>query len=143
MKLTFQPKLEGIPRKEDLDLFYFKIDEFNIASTGKSAGNRDIIFFIRDIEDKIIGGIRGSFNNSGWLYINAIWVDKEIRNKGYGTLLIQSIEKEAKAKGGTNSYLHTFSSQAPEFYKKLGYEVFAELENFHQEFSKIFLRKKL
>jgi predicted acetyltransferase len=58
-------------------------------------------------------------------------------------LLIQSIEKEAKANGGTNSYLHTFSSQAPEFCKKLGYEVFAELENFHQEFSKIFLRKKL
>jgi hypothetical protein len=35
MKLTFQPKLEGNPRKEDLDLFCLKIDEFNILSTGK------------------------------------------------------------------------------------------------------------
>ena len=143
MSVTFQPKREVNPKKEDLDLFYLKIDEFNISATGESTGNRDIVFFIRDAENRIIGGIRGSINNSGWLYINAIWVDEGHRNNGYGTLLMQSIEQEAKANGGTNSYLHTISFQAPEFYKKLGYKVFAELESFHLKYSKFFLRKKL
>ena len=143
MSLTFQPKLEANPTKEELDLFYLKLDEFNISATGESTGNRDIVFFIRDTENRIIGGIRGSLNNSGWLYIYAIWIDKEYRNKGYGTLLMQSIENEAKANGGNESYLHTISFQAPEFYNKFGYKVFAELENFHLGYSKYFLRKKL
>lgn len=143
MNLTFQPKLEVNPSKDDLELFYLNIDKYNISATGKSTGNRDIVFFIRNSENIITGGIRGSLNISGWLYINAIWVDKESRNKGYGTLLMQRIEIEAKANGGTNSYLNTISFQAPEFYRKLGYEMFAELENFHQEYSKIFLKKEL
>ena len=76
------------------------------------------MFFIRSLENKIIGGIRGSLNISGWLYINAIWIDKEYRNKGYGKLLIESIEEEAKVNGGLNSYLNTISFQAPEFYRR-------------------------
>jgi ribosomal protein S18 acetylase RimI-like enzyme len=143
MSLTYQPKLEVDPKKEDLDLFYKNIDEFNISRTGESTGNQDIVFFIRNSRNQIFGGIRGSLNISGWLYIIAIWIDKENRNKGYGTMLMQSIEEEAKANGGTNSYLNTISFQAPEFYKKLGYKVFAELEKFHRDYSKIFLRKEL
>lgn len=143
MSVPLQPKREANPRKEDVDLFYAKIDAFNIAATGESTGNRDIVFFIRDTENTIIGGIRGTLNNSGWLYIIAIWVDAEYRKKGYGTLLMQSMEKEARANGGTNSYLNTISFQAPEFYKRLGYEVFATLDNFHLDYRKIFLKKKL
>ena len=68
---------------------------------------------------------------------------KDTRNQGYATLLMQSIENEAKEKGCKNSYLNTISFQAPEFYKKLGYKKFAELENFHQEYNKLFFRKKI
>lgn len=143
MNSTFLPKLEVNPRHEDLELFHLNLDEFNISATGESTENRDIVFFIRNTENEIVGGIRGSLNISGWLYIIAIWIDENHRNKGYGTLLMQSIEKEAKANGGTNSYLNTIAFQAPEFYKQLGYQVFAELENFHHQYNKLFLKKKL
>ena len=104
MKTVFLPKIEIDPKKEDIELLKLGIDENNILVTGESTGNQDITFFIRNSEHKIVGGIRGTYNISGWLYINALWVDKNDRNKGYANLLMQSIEIEAKERGCTNSY---------------------------------------
>jgi GNAT superfamily N-acetyltransferase len=143
MKTVFQPKIEIDPKKEDLELLRLGIDENNILITGESTGNQDITFFIRNADNEIIGGIRGTYNISGWLYINALWVDKNYRNQGYATLLMQRMENEAKRNGCKNSYLNTIAFQAPEFYLKLGYKKFAELEKFHHEYNRIFLRKKL
>lgn len=143
MKTVLLPKIEIDPKKEDIELLKLGIDENNILVTGESTGNQDIIFFIRNSEHEIIAGVRGTYNISGWLYINALWVDKNYRNQGYATLLMQSIENEAKEKGCTHSYLNTISFQAPKFYIKRGYKKFAELEKFHHEYSKIFLKKKL
>jgi len=143
MKTIFQPKIEIDPRKEDLELLRLGIDQNNILITGESTGNQDITFFIRNADNEIIGGIRGTYNISGWLYINALWVDKNYRNQGYATLLMQRMENEAKEKGCKNSYLNTIAFQAPEIYVKLGYKKFAELENFHHEYNRIFLRKRL
>ncbi|MBC2734270.1 MAG: GNAT family N-acetyltransferase [Desulfobacteraceae bacterium] len=143
MKTVFQPKIEINPRKEDLELLRLGIDENNILITGESTGNQDITFFVRNADNEIIGGIRGTYNISGWLYINALWVDKNYRNQGYATLLMQCMENEAKRNGCKNSFLNTIAFQAPEFYVKLGYKKFAELENFHHEYNRIFLRKKL
>lgn len=143
MKTVFQPKIEIDPKKKDIELLRLGIDENNILVTGESTGNQDITFFIRNSDNEIIGGIRGTYNISGWLSINALWVDKNYRNQGYATLLMQSIENEAEEKGCKNSYLNTISFQAPEFYMKLGYKKFAELENFHHEYNRIFLKKQL
>lgn len=143
MKTIFQPKIEIDPRKEDLELLRLGIDQNNILITGESTGNQDITFFIRNADNEIIGGIRGTYNISGWLYINALWVDKNYRNQGYATLLMQRMENEAKRNGCKNSYLNTIAFQAPKFYLKLGYKKFAELENFHHEYNRIFLRKRL
>lgn len=143
MKTTFQPKIENDPKKEDLELLRVGIDENNILITGEGTGNQDITFFVRNADNEIIGGIRGTYNISGWLYINALWVDKNYRNQGYATLLMQCMENEAKRNVCKNSHLNTIAFQAPEFYVKLGYIKFAELENFHHEYNRIFLRKKL
>ena len=54
-----------------------------------------------------------------------------------------AIEGEGARHGSTNVYLNTFSFEAPEFYKKLGYTVFAELEDFPPGHKRMFLRKQL
>ena len=141
--MRFQPKLEISPKKEEIDLIGRGIDGNNIATTGTSTDDKHITFFIRDEDERILGGVRGTYNRSGWLYINGIWVANEYRSNGYGTRLMKDIETEAKRKGCTQCYLTTLSFQAPEFYQKLGYEVFATLENFHQHYNKYFLRKKI
>jgi len=143
MNLLYKPELESTPKKEDLDRLRFEIDQNNIAVTGTSTGNKDIVLFIRNSKNNLIAGVQGDYNTSGWLYICCIWVSEEYRSQGYGTLLIRCIESEAKKNGCTNSYLNTIEFQAPEFYKRLGYHVFASLENFHQNYTKYFLKKNL
>ena len=140
--MKFIPILESNPSQEMLDLLGKGIDEFNISKTGFS-GNRDLTFFVRDEQENIIGGVHGNFNQSGWLYISAIWVAESHRSQGIGLDLMEYIEKEAIKNGCVHSYLNTIEFQAPKFYEKMGYEIFATLENFHDGFNKYFLKKEL
>ena len=102
-----------------------------------------LAFFVRDEHGRIVGGVNGNYGTFGWLYVNALWVHESLRGSGYGRELMERIEAEAIRHGCKNSFLNTMSFQAPEFYKKLGYKVFGELEDFPGEHSRIFLRKKL
>ena len=65
--------------------------------------------------------------NWDWLFINVLWVKEELRGQGDGKSPLMHVEEEAQQWGAKNSYLDTFSFQAPEFYKRNGYHVFGEL----------------
>ena len=143
MKTMYRPKIETEPKKEELDLIDQGMDEDSVLVTGRGTGNKEIVLFVRDSKNEIIGGVRGVYNASGWLWVSGLWVTKEYRSKGYGTMLMQGMEAEAKRNGCSKSHLCTFEYQAPEFYKKLGYVVFATLERFHQDYGKLFFRKGL
>jgi GNAT superfamily N-acetyltransferase len=100
-------------------------------------------YFLRDPDGTVCGGVYGFYGSFGWLYIDTLWVSKELRGAGHAIRLMQQIESEAAAHGCTGAYLNTFSFQAPDFYKKLGYTVFGELEDFPTGYTRLFLRKKL
>lgn len=70
-------------------------------------------------------------------------MSEQLRGTGYGTQLIFSIEAEALRNGCKNVYLNSFSFQGVGFYKKLGYRVFGELEDFPEGHSVCCLRKSL
>ena len=114
---TYRPAFEPGPKEADLALIGRGIDENNIIVTGQSTGNKELTFFIRNEKREIIGGIQGTYNNSGWLHINGIWVSEEYRGNGYGTQLMKCIESEAKKHGCTKCHLNTIEHQAPDFYK--------------------------
>jgi GNAT superfamily N-acetyltransferase len=102
-----------------------------------------VAFFLRDEHGQVLGGVNGNFGSFGWLYVNALWVADELRGSGYGRQLMERIEAEAARHGCKNAFLNTMSFQAPEFYRKIGYTVFGELEDFPAGHSRIFLRKTL
>jgi GNAT superfamily N-acetyltransferase len=102
-----------------------------------------VAFFVREDSGKIVGGVNGNYGSFGWLYVNALWVDKRLRGRGYGSELMRRIEAQAIKHNCKHAFLNTMSFQAPVFYKKLGYSVFAELEDFPAEHSRIFFRKRL
>jgi len=52
-------------------------------------------------------------------------------------------EVEARKRGARYAYLDTFDFQAPEFYKKYGYEVFGVLEDFPSGHTRYFMKKQL
>jgi len=130
------------PSDDDVQALLDGLQEFIEARIGKE-DRREIAFFIKDEQDSVVGGVKGGYGNYGWLWIGSLWVSEELRGQGYGTRLMTSIEQEAKQNGCTDSYLNSFSFQAVEFYKKLGYRVFGEMENFPPGHSVCSLTKKL
>jgi len=102
-----------------------------------------VAVFLRDENGLIVGGVSGNYGTFHWLYVDALWVRDDVRGRGHGAQLMDRIEAEAIKHGCKNAFLNTMSFQAPDFYKKIGYTVFAELKDFPGEHSRIFLRKKL
>lgn len=97
---------------------------------------------LRNEEGEVIGGLISSMY---WYILNLsfLWVRKDFQGLGYGTKLLKEAEEIAKQKGCTVIYLDTFDVQAPDFYKKHGYELFGVLENSPKDHSYNFLRKYL
>lgn len=93
-------------------------------------------------QNELLGGIKGH-TQRGWLYVGWLWVHEKSRKSGLGSQLMKLAENEALKRGCHASYLNTYSFQALEFYKKHGYEVFGELNDFPKGHSRIFLKKNL
>lgn len=127
-------------------------DDVSILSAGLASYGQEIVgdtwfrniaFYLRDGSDKIMGGVYGNFGSFGWMYVDTLWVSPELRGSGHGRALMEKIEAEALQYNCHSSYLSTFSFQAPEFYKKLGYEVFGALADFPGHHNRLFLCKCL
>jgi GNAT superfamily N-acetyltransferase len=79
----------------------------------------------------------------GSCYIQDLWVRKALRGQGYGTRLFYAAEQEARTRGCHQVILDSYSFQAPGFYQKHGYEVFAVLEDHPRHHRNYYLRKRL
>lgn len=91
--------------------------------------------------DSILGIIHGKYFG-GWCAITDIAVSEHARGKGVGKALMSHVEAEAKQKDCVGIHLTTLSFQAPEFYKKLGFDIYAELDQFAGG-KRILLKKQL
>ena len=115
----------------------------NITSkTGNMELGRTVQIFIRDKENRVVGGVIGNIFG-GWLYVSLLWVEESLRNKGNGTKLLKMIEDEAVKLGCKYAHLDTYSFEARPFYEKHGYVLFATLNNYPEGHSKYFLKKTL
>jgi ribosomal protein S18 acetylase RimI-like enzyme len=97
--------------------------------------------FIRDDKGKILAGLDAVIR-AGWMFVDNLWVDASLRGQGVGRQLMAQAEVEAVARGCHSAWLDTMSFQAPGFYRKLGYEIFATLD-YPSEHKRHFLRKRL
>ena len=98
--------------------------------------------FARDEEGGLIGGI-SAFIFWGWLFIDRLWVDAGYRGKGVGRRLVSEAERMAVERGIGRSYLFTTRFQALDFYLKLGYSVYGELEGLPEGHTTYHMRKTL
>jgi len=79
----------------------------------------------------------------GWLHLDLLWLQQGLRGQGWGHPLLRAAKEEARQGGCHDAYLDTFSFQAPEFYRKHGYQVFGELADFPVGHRRTFMRKRL
>jgi len=68
---------------------------------------------------------------SNWFYITDLFVEKPFRGQGIGSELLQLLEKRVMSLGVRNIWTWTAGYEAPEFYKKQGYQVFCEMDNWY------------
>ena len=96
---------------------------------------------VKDVESRVFG-VLNAYTAFSEIYIDAFWVEKKFRGKGYGKKMVEALENQFKGKGYNNINLVTSSFQAPEFYKKCGFSVEFERKNLkNPKLSKTFFIK--
>ena len=92
-------------------------------------------------QGKILGAIN-AYTAFSEIYVDDIWVDSAHRGKGYGRQLLHALEQGFKGQGFNNINLVTSAFQAPEFYKKCGFqEEFTRINKNNPKLSKTFFVK--
>jgi GNAT superfamily N-acetyltransferase len=133
--------IEEAPAPTDLAIIEQGLTEHDRES-GVVCGQKPLVAFLHDAEGRVVGGLRG-LTACHWLYVARLWVSENIRGQGYGTRLMEVVECEAKARSCCYAHLETFSFQALDFYLKVGYTVFATLEDYPRGQTKYFMKKVL
>lgn len=117
------------------------ISRYNKQQAGDDKAQR-LCFVLHAPDETVVGGVIGVLYWD-WLSIDLMWIKDELRSQGYGRRLLALIENEARQRGAKHAHLDTFSFQAPDFYKRHGYEVFGELTDFPPGHQRYYLVKHL
>ena len=118
---------ESDPPKAWIETIQRSLRNYNTAATG-IVEFYPVVFLIKDASNSVSGGVLGNVVG-GWLHVRSLWVDKMWRGRGYATQLMAAAERYAIAKGCIAAFLQTASYEARPLYEKLGYRVFAELDD--------------
>jgi ribosomal protein S18 acetylase RimI-like enzyme len=70
-----------------------------------------------------------------------LWVATEYRREGVGSRLLREFEAGARGRGCDVFYLTTLSFQAPEFYRKHGYQELAQISGYPTGIIKYLMHK--
>ena len=117
------------------------LDDYNVAVTGFQEYS-PVNLFLRDAGDEVMGGLL-AFTWGGVLFIRILWVSNALRGQGFGRRLMEMAERRGVERGCRHVFVDTFSFQAPGFYEKLGYLVYARAEDWPVGHAHHFLRKDL
>lgn len=98
-------------------------DEFNkYAAQNNVSCNYTPFNFVAREKDQVVGILTG-YSYYSEVYIDDLIVLEKRRGKGIGMKLMQEVENHFKDKNLNNINLVTNAFQAPEFYKKCGFEL--------------------
>lgn len=138
--MSFRVAVEDDPSNDLRQAIVDQLGRFN-AANGYPPDAESLAITVRDDADRIVGGLWGK-TVYGWLFVEFLILDAQIRGRDFGARLMATAEEIAVGRGCVGAWLTTFSFQARGFYEKLGYSVFAELENSPADNVRIFMRKK-
>ena len=110
---------------------------------GYPRNEREFIAILRDSTGAIQGGIKAE-GYWEWLYVAELVVTAQWRGRGYGQRLLSAAEHWGVLECSCRrAWLQTLSFQARGFYEHAGYQVFAELPNYPEKQTRLFMRKAL
>ena len=129
------------PTDKEIAFVNNALQKFNDEKVGPD--NHELLNIVEyNNSGNIIAGILGG-TYWGWMHIDILWVDENHRKQGLGSQLLNAAESEAIKRGCHSVHVDTMSWQAPDFYKKHGYETISELNDIPSGNKKFHLIKKL
>lgn len=129
--------------EEEAELIVDKIVEYNLSKV-PIIQESSFIWINRVVmgtNGDVIAGINSKMYCWNCLYIDVLWVKEEYRKEGFGSKILNEIEKVAKDKGCYLIHLDTFDFQAKDFYIKHGYDIFGILDECPQRHKRYFMKK--
>ncbi|MBK5017640.1 GNAT family N-acetyltransferase [Pantoea sp. S62] len=118
------------------------LNDFNDLMTGMSDRQPLAVLIKSNTNGEVLGGMQGR-SSLGLLFIDLFYLPPELRRMGVGTEILLRFEEEGRKRGCTSAFLYTISFQAPDFYKKHGWEEFGRIDCKPQGTSRIFMKKSL
>jgi GNAT superfamily N-acetyltransferase len=133
--------VDAKPAWDDIKILNEGLSGHAIAQAGVSPPE-PIGVFLYDDGGRIVGGLSGRIWD-GVLDISLLWVHEDYRGEGYGRRLMEAAEAEGVRRGCEMAELRTFEYQAPDFYKKIGYEEYNVVDGWPRGHRRHFFRKRL
>ena len=115
------------PPKEWFEIVGRGLERHNTVATG-IVEYYPVCFVIREAGNHVRGGLHGSLWANGYSSDRCGSIEL-CAGTGSGIELIAAAEEYARSKGSVASYLQTGSFEARPLYEKLGYRVYAELND--------------
>ena len=95
-------------------------------------------------DGQYLGGLSAKFAlDLKWVFVELLAVTEAGRGKGIGRQLMARVEDDARDRGMQGIWLDTFSFQAPDFYKSLGFSEFGRIDGYPDDGARHFLMKRL
>ncbi|MGW0766541.1 GNAT family N-acetyltransferase [Streptomyces sp. NPDC002676] len=144
-------RIEAEVDKERRELLRSRLRDTNTAASPVLAalrggpGEREVPLHVwaLDPSGDLAGGLVGHTWTT-WLHVTYLWVDARHRGTGLGSRLLTEAERIAHAdRACTGARLETWDFQAPEFYKKQGYDVVCVIPDYPPGITEYTLTKRL
>lgn len=130
------------PNAEQLLPIEDGLNHYNDLMTGMNDRQPLSVLIKSNKSGEVLGGMQGR-SSLGLLFIDLFYLPPELRKMGVGTDILLRFEEEGRKRGCTAAFLYTISFQAPDFYKKHGWEEFGRIDCKPEGTSRIFMKKSL
>ena len=103
---------------------------------------KPLAILIKDDAGQTIGGLWGT-SLFRWLVVELVFVPETLRGTGLGTTIMRKAETIARERDCIGIWLDTYSFQAPDFYRRLGFESFGQVDDQPPGETRHFMKKSL
>lgn len=134
------PTLLHAPDPAIREALFAAIDGYNDEATARTEPVRHLTITLRDAAGAVEGGLVG-ISYYDWLIVEMLFVPERRRGQGIGARLMLAAEAVAARRGCHGVWLDTGSPAARAFYERIGYGVFATLDDYPRGHTKWFMSR--
>jgi GNAT superfamily N-acetyltransferase len=134
--------LDLVPTAEDVRLIADGLFETVESLFATPLERRPFSVFVRTPAGAVVGGLNARIA-FGDLHVDQLWCARQIRGRGYGSLLLREAEQYGREHKAEQSLLNTFDPGLLDFYGKRGYSLMGVVPGLAARRPVYFLQKPL